>query len=287
MPKCPKCQYFSFDSGDRCRNCGYDFSLVPDVAADDLRIQDPAEPVGPLDDFALNDAPGNLPLFTPAGDPDAPLVASNPTPRAPLSVRRGAPTTGRPARARRDKPGIDPEPRLALDTAEIPIVAPSRGAAPSAAPQAAPPAVAEDDTIDAAGTAARIGAATIDLALLGGINVMVLYFTLKICDLTFGDILLLPPAPLLSFLLLLDGGYLATFVAAGGQTIGKMATGIRVVPADPAAPPSERVTFGHAIVRAVVLVVAILPAGLGLLPALFGDHRGLHDRLADTRVVKA
>ena len=32
---------------------------------------------------------------------------------------------------------------------------------------------------------------------------------------------------------------------------------------------------------------ALLPAGLGLLPALFGEHRGLHDRLADTRVVKA
>ena len=26
--KCPKCQYISFDSGDRCRNCGYDFSLA-------------------------------------------------------------------------------------------------------------------------------------------------------------------------------------------------------------------------------------------------------------------
>ena len=29
--KCPKCQYFSFDSGDRCRNCGYDFSLALDL----------------------------------------------------------------------------------------------------------------------------------------------------------------------------------------------------------------------------------------------------------------
>ena len=28
--RCPKCQYISFDSGDRCRNCGYEFSLAPE-----------------------------------------------------------------------------------------------------------------------------------------------------------------------------------------------------------------------------------------------------------------
>jgi hypothetical protein len=36
--KCPKCQYLGFDTGDRCRNCGYDFSLLttaePDPAGD-------------------------------------------------------------------------------------------------------------------------------------------------------------------------------------------------------------------------------------------------------------
>ena len=26
--KCPKCSYLGFDSGDRCKNCGYDFSLI-------------------------------------------------------------------------------------------------------------------------------------------------------------------------------------------------------------------------------------------------------------------
>ena len=25
--KCPKCGYLGFESGDRCRNCGYEFSL--------------------------------------------------------------------------------------------------------------------------------------------------------------------------------------------------------------------------------------------------------------------
>src|SRR5262245_56522235 len=100
MAKCPKCQYFSFDSGDRCRNCGYDFSLALDLPADALEIQTGTEPIGPLADLSLQDTP-NLPLFSP-GDPDAPLVAPNPTPRAPLSVRRGAPApaAGRVARPR-------------------------------------------------------------------------------------------------------------------------------------------------------------------------------------------
>ena len=91
--KCPKCQYFSFDSGDRCRNCGYDFSLALAMPPADLPIQDGTEPLGPLSDFSLSeprDTP-NLPLFTSAeGDPDAPLVTPGATPRAPLAVRRTA-----------------------------------------------------------------------------------------------------------------------------------------------------------------------------------------------------
>ena len=288
MPKCPKCQYFSFDSGERCRNCGYDFSLALDLPIDntdsDLRIQNGNEPLGPLGDFTLNITPNetpNLPLFKPGADPDAPLVAPGAPPRPPLAVRRGAPTTGRPVRPKRDRPDVDPEPRLALDTAEIPVVVP-RPAAPVAA------ATEPEPTVTTAGNLSRLVAAVVDAGLLGGINVIIIYFTLRICDLTFADIVLLPAAPLLAFLLLLDGGYLAIFIAAGGQTIGKMASGIRVVPADPAAPPSERVGFGRAVLRAVALVLSAAPAGLGLLPALFGpEHRGLHDRLADTRVVKA
>jgi uncharacterized RDD family membrane protein YckC len=80
----------------------------------------------------------------------------------------------------------------------------------------------------------------------------------------------------------------SAFVAATGQTIGKMAAGTRVIPADPAAPVSARVTFGQAVVRAAGYLVSALPIGLGFLPALFGqDRRALHDRLADTRVIKA
>jgi uncharacterized RDD family membrane protein YckC len=277
--KCPKCQYFSYDSGERCRNCGYDFSLSADAPApqpDDLPIQTGGEALGPLSDFSLNDLP-NLPLFTKEGlDLDAPLVTPGATPRAPLAVRRGAPAP----RPRHRRPDVDPEPRLALDTAEIPIVAPPPSTAPETAHEDAEP-------LAVASAGARIAGGLIDALLLGAIDLTVVYFTLRILDLTFADVLTLPAAPLVSFLLLLNGGYLSTFVAAGGQTIGKMAAGTRVIPADPGAPANERVTFGQAVVRAGGYIVSALPAGLGFLPALFGERRALHDRLADTRVVKA
>ena len=50
--RCPKCHYISFDSGDRCRNCGYDFSLAVDVREAEFALQEEAE--GPLEDFNLN-----------------------------------------------------------------------------------------------------------------------------------------------------------------------------------------------------------------------------------------
>jgi uncharacterized RDD family membrane protein YckC len=287
--KCPKCQYFSFDSGDRCRNCGYDFSLALDLPAPDLPIQDGTEPIGPFADFSLNETP-SLPLFTGGGDPDAPLVTPGATPRAPLAVRRTAPVAPRPAalrpKARRETGRIDrdPEPRLALDTADLgpppePVSALHTAAAEAPVPDGGP---------GVASAGARLVGGVIDVVLVAGIDLLVVYFTLKICDLTFAEVSTLPMAPLLSFLFLLNGGYLSAFVAATGQTIGKMAAGTRVVPADPAAPVSERVTFGQAVVRAAGYLVSALPIGLGFLPAFFGqERRALHDRLADTRVIKA
>jgi uncharacterized RDD family membrane protein YckC len=80
-----------------------------------------------------------------------------------------------------------------------------------------------------------------------------------------------------------NGGYLVAFTA-GGQTLGKMAAGIRVVPAADDAP----LDLGRAFLRTLMWGVLAIPAGLGFLTALFSrDHRGLHDRFAGTRVVRA
>ena len=83
----------------------------------------------------------------------------------------------------------------------------------------------------------------------------------------------LPLAPLIAFLLLLNGGYLATFIAAGGQTIGKMATGIRVIPGDPDAGATARVrSWSPRIVRAACYWNLGAAAGLGFLPAAIGPR---------------
>jgi uncharacterized RDD family membrane protein YckC len=305
--RCPKCQYISFDSGGRCRNCGYDFSLSDAIETPDLPIQNGREPFGPLTELALQDAdakvdrfpsessPGVAPPETPelgaqgslgaraiANSFDLPLFKDRPgrqnaavvtpgdTPRAPLVVRRATVPVAKPRPRRQEAE----EPLLALDAGEKLV---HRRAERSPGP----------DAVIAAPVVARLAAGLLDLAIVAGIDFIVLYFTLKICNLTFGEVSELPLAPIAGFLLLLNGGYFTTFVAAGGQTIGKMATGIRVIPGDPRA-SSIRVPFGHAVVRAAAYVVSALPAGLGFVPGLIGpERRALHDRLADTRVVKA
>jgi uncharacterized RDD family membrane protein YckC len=135
---------------------------------------------------------------------------------------------------------------------------------------------------------ARLFAAILDAVILGAVGTIVLYFTLKVCRLEVSELALLPVVPFAAFLVLLSGGYVILFTVAGGQTLGKMAARIRVVAVADDGRQVGRVPLGRAVVRAVGYVVSGLPAGLGFLPALVGaDRRAVHDRLADTRVVKA
>ena len=128
-----------------------------------------------------------------------------------------------------------------------------------------------------------MAAALIDLVLLGVIDSAVLYLTLALARLDPAAIAALPVIPLLLFFAILDGGYLIAFVAAGGQTIGKMIAGIRVVGED-----GRRVDIGGACLRAVGCLLSLLTAGLGYLPALLSaDGRAVQDRISGTRVVSA
>jgi uncharacterized RDD family membrane protein YckC len=134
----------------------------------------------------------------------------------------------------------------------------------------------------AAATAGRrSAAAAIDVGLVAVIDIVVLHFTLALCGLTFNDIHVLPVLPLAAFLLVLNGGYVVLFTGTLGQTIGKMAASIEVVPAR-----RGRMDLRRAALRGAVMVISVLPAGLGWLAGLVGDRRGLHDRLAGTRVVR-
>ena len=298
--RCPKCQYISFDSSERCRNCGYEFVLAVDAKSLDLPIQTGEEAVGPFADFTLSDPrpvprshdarltlddglpsgaqPGtntsslDLPLFRDRGLDDTPLVTPAAVPRAPLAVRRSTPAGGgrAPARVEVEEPELDLElPAFAPEPERIPAPAAESGDAPGVAAPAG----------------SRLLAAIIDAIILGAISSLVLYLTLRICGLTFSRVALIPLVPFVSFLLLIAGGYFTLFVAANGQTIGKMAAGLKVIPADTG---EARVSLGHAVLRAAAYAVSALPAGLGFLPALVGDdRRAIHDRLAATRVVKA
>ena len=67
----------------------------------------------------------------------------------------------------------------------------------------------------------------------------------------------------------------------GGQTVGKMAVGLRVEGVN-----GSPVTLGRALGRTAAYAVSVLPVGLGCVWLLLGRGRALHDVLADTRVVK-
>jgi uncharacterized RDD family membrane protein YckC len=137
------------------------------------------------------------------------------------------------------------------------------------------------------GIASRLGAAVVDALLLGGLSAGVVWATLRWCELPMEQVRVLPIAPTVAFLLLVGLGYLLLFTAAGGQTIGKMLFGIRVVGDETPYATGGALSLRQAVYREVVSLPSILALGLGFLPALFGDERALHDRLAQTRVVRA
>jgi uncharacterized RDD family membrane protein YckC len=307
--KCPKCSYLGFETGDRCKNCGYDFSLLaapaeppdPDLVIhvpdhmpsrsesswmDRLHsgVEDVAEahempepafsgsasaPPAPHETQPRADVV--YPLFSPADDNDEPLIKMPSAPRAPLSVRRTPeqPRLRPPSRDREDS-------GLALEFAEDAIVTEA-----PVATRSFEPSVSADTEAPASGLVRRVAAGLTDHAILLGIDVVVVYSTLRMAALTMGDWQQLPALPLLTFLALLKLAYFGAFTAACGQTIGKMATGIRVVADDAPLDPAR------AARRTIMAAFSVLAFGAGFIPAFLDpDRRALHDRLARTRVVE-
>jgi uncharacterized RDD family membrane protein YckC len=293
-----------FETTDRCRNCGYDFSLATagrtpaelplhqvtdggsaladfDLAATREREEAPGEPGVDLDRIIGDSSPGSilpsgaageaLPLFPQESAEDTPLITMPRPPRAPLAVRR---TTPERARVR----VVTPVPQAGLGIEQFEATA--DGPAPARVPE---PAEIEGVAALAAGPQRRLVAAIIDLLLLSVIDFVVLYLTLAMAGLGMEGLASVPIVPLLAFLAILDGGYLVAFVAASGQTIGKMVTGIRVMGDD-----GRRVDIGGAVLRAAGCGLSAVTLGLGYLPAFVtADGRALHDRIAGTRVVSA
>jgi uncharacterized RDD family membrane protein YckC len=343
--KCPKCDYLGFETGDRCKNCGYDFSLVADAAPPDRDLplreaeslhRDPdrwlnqlearldtvrpvaassgaSDPLGsmsldasaavpaaasrlapvPVRAPASDAAPAPavpipserplsrsaaLPLFHPGGaDWDEPLIKVPASPRAPLAVRR-TPEKPKlrtvPKPVRRVLSGSEPE--LGFGEDSVPIQSQPGAAITAASRQMAPP-----EPVGVSGPVRRLIAAGLDHLILLSIDAIVVYFTFQIAGLPFSSWQEIPILPLALFLLMVKGSYFCVFTALGGQTVGKMATGIRVVTDN-----DLDVEPTRALQRTLAALASFVTVGIGFAPVLFAsDRRALHDRLAGTRVV--
>jgi uncharacterized RDD family membrane protein YckC len=144
------------------------------------------------------------------------------------------------------------------------------------------------DTGTGVGAVARLSAAAVDAVLLGAVSAAVVWVTLRWTELPLERAAVLPVVlPTSAFLVLVGVGYLLMFTAAGGQTLGKMALGIRVVGESSDADGAAALTIGQAVSRACLTIPSVLALGAGFVPALIGEERAVHDRLAHTRVVRA
>ena len=77
--------------------------------------------------------------------------------------------------------------------------------------------------------------------------------------------------------------YFVVLTAARGQTVGKMAVGVKVVTADGQKPGVRAVLVREVVGKAVSAVILFLGF---LLIAVDGRKRGLHDRIGSTFVEK-
>jgi len=296
--RCPKCQYISFESSDRCRNCGYEFSLSVDTEQIDVKIarDEPVSsrsrdgaytaldtPLNPPSERGVGRplAAADLPLFTDrVADDQAPLVTPPAVPRAPLSVRKAAPVRPRPQSPLPEELSLD----LEIDDDNQPEGLAEFGVTPTSLPSVPQPSAPLQPAV--ASLVRRTVAGVIDVLILGSISAAVVVLTLRVCELTLEQWTMLPAVPMLAFLMLLCGGYFVLFTVAGGQTIGKMAAHIRVVNGPEVT--RARVSFRTAVVRTVACLGSVLALGAGFLLAVVNEDRcAFHDRVADTRVVPA
>jgi len=323
--KCPKCNYLGFETGDRCKNCGYDFSLLtiddPDrIESDlDLRGDDPADaadwlaqvesaapaarPETPDVDLRATRAPDalspggeprsqaeaedeGLPLFTPAlDDDDEPLIKVPSEPRPPLAVRRTPDTP----RLRAIETSIDADPDLESES------------------EPTPPLHFDDDDQDAPPplpvdrrSASRLWKDT-DRTAHGGVSGPgARAAALAIDHLTLGGI----DAAVVYFTVRMAGltmdqwtvlppvplaGFLLLIKLSYFcvfTAVGGQTIGKMAARIRVVTADDRPLDAALALRRTLAGLLSAVPLGLGFLPALFGsDRRALHDRLARTRVV--
>jgi uncharacterized RDD family membrane protein YckC len=225
--------------------------------------------------------------------PEPPGEAESPEPAMEHPYELGA--TDEPGRIDEIASGVA-EPELRLDAPALPERAPLASVAEPTArdaeaqaesgendwPLDLPPRAQEPRAVERPARAGeRVQAAVLDLVLLGGVWVGVLYFAARLARVSMLG--LLPAWPYIGgFLAFLGLGYATFFTGTTGQTLGKLAVGLRVLDIS-GRPPG----YVRALLRTVLGTLGIALTFAGLLPILFDPaRRAAHDRLLKTRVVK-
>jgi uncharacterized RDD family membrane protein YckC len=323
--KCPKCEYLGYETGIRCRHCGYEFSLIDTAPAGDLRLheadrQTPASTAW-LDQFTLDgskppasaaaasaaapaamaaSAPGAvpsrdraasaaaLPLFSRGmvAD-DEPLIKLPAAPRAPLSVRRTPDTPRLRAVSRAVPRRAEPEPSLDFrDEAGAAAAESASGVAGTAVPE--PSRQRRQPLAAAPASVGEPGGAVARLlaALLD--HGLLLAIDAAVLYFTL-RIASLPPTDWV----LLPAVPVAFFLGlikigyfAAFTAIGGQTIGKMAAGLIVVSDGGQSIDPGRAVKRALAGAVSLLIGGLGFLPAvLAADRRALHDRVAGTRVI--
>jgi len=306
--KCPGCGQPAPPPGGRCPECGAlsamptEGALAPDPNPRPLREipglkkrertwkDEVRERV--RDRRRFRGAEGDLPLFKGIDDEEGAAAEEiadiDPRPAEPIRAHaegegprlldddlpiRPKDTVTRPIVIEAPRVQEPPEPVRRVVVEEAPR-AWDMGSAPGDAP------AAQEEERPAVGLE-RLYAALVDVAVLAPIFALVVYFASRAARVAIPALQPAWPylAAYLAFLGLVYGCY---FTGTTGQTVGKMAAGLRVV--DAAGHPPGYV---RAFVRAAIGACGVLAAGLGLLPMMFDPaRRAFHDRLFRTRVIK-
>lgn len=138
----------------------------------------------------------------------------------------------------------------------------------------------EEFALEYAGFWVRLGANVIDIAIIALFFYAIYLIILEFTNLTvFGLLSCFATGCVVWFLVIV---YVAGFWAWRGQTPGKMIMGIKIIRTD-----SSPITLSYSLYRFVGYIACILTLCTGFIWIAFDKRKqGLHDKIADTYVVK-
>ncbi len=142
----------------------------------------------------------------------------------------------------------------------------------------------EEFALEYAGFWIRFGAGIIDLFILLAVPYSICLTVYKFSALTIDTVQIHLPIIAICFVLwfILIVAYFTGFWVWRGQTPGKMATGIKVIRTD-----SSPVAVQFALLRYLGYLISTITVFAGFIWIAFDSRKqGLHDKIADTYVVK-